>query len=180
MRFRSRKCMDSIEVIVGSYRFRFRRLYWKEELGLRNEGRDPRRVVLAQALEEVSGLKIEGFDEAWRVLCPEVLPTPILHRVFLVYKGKQPQSREFETRNLYKAPEPFRYEKQVEAETEATERKADAVVEHMERQFGKRELEEAAEVDRQIVRGSKLRGAVRKFADEDTAPLGGFEVKPNA
>jgi hypothetical protein len=44
----------------------------------------------------------------------------------------------------------------------------------MESTFGRQELAEAAEIDRQIVRGSKYRGAIPKYADdEDKNPFGG-------
>jgi len=175
--------MDLIEVILLNYRFKFRRLFWKEEFGLKPGDRDARRVMLAAALVEVSGLKIKSFAEAWRVMCPEVLPTPILRRVFLIYKGKQPETREFATLNLYKAPEPSAYGERLEAQAEAVEKAADVVIERMEQQFGKKELQEAAEVDRQVLAGAtakdkkspnKYRGAVRKFEDDvDANPLGG-------
>lgn len=172
--------METIEVILLNYRFLFKRLYWKGEFALQAEGRDERRVLLAAALTEVSGLKVESFDDAYRVL--KALPTPILHRVFLIYKGKQPNTRQFTTRNLYKAPEPVAYGIRLSEEAETAERRADAVVKRMEQQFGPEELKEAAEVDRQIVAASKYRGAVRRSADEeDTAPTGAFKaVKPNA
>jgi hypothetical protein len=175
--------MDLIEVILTNFRFQFRRLYWKEEFALQAKGRDERRVLLAAALVEISGLKVNSFDEAYRVL--EALPMPILHRVFIIYKGKQPGTRQFTTRNLYKAPNPAAYGTRLAEDAEATEQKADALTKRMEQQFGAKELQEAAEVDRKILQASKFRGAyrgaVRKYADEeDTNPMGGFKVKPNA
>ena len=178
--------METIEVILLNYRFRFRRLYWKEEFELQAKGRDERRVLLAAALVEVSDFKVNNFDEAWRLMAPDVLPTTILHRVFLIYKGKQPETRMFATRNLYKAPEPTVYGDRITEETSEVEQRADAAIQRMEQQFGKKELEEAAEVDRQILHGAKtktgFRGAVPKHLDEeDMAPMGGFKVKkPNA
>jgi hypothetical protein len=171
--------MEQIEVILLNYRFLFNCIFWQDEFDLKMNGRDGRRVLLATALTEVSGLKISGFDDAYKILL--ALPTPILHRVFLIYKGKQPKTRLFTTINLYKAPEPTSYEKQLDANTEAVEEQADAVTKRMEQQFGKKELAEAAEVDRQIVRASHYRGAIRKYADEeDSSPLGAFKVKPDA
>jgi hypothetical protein len=183
--------MDLIEVVLLNFRFKFRRLFWKEEFGLQSKqpkDRDSRRVVLAAALVEVSGLKIKNFDEAWRLLSPEVLPTPIMHRVFLIYKGKQPETRLFATQNLYKAPEPSAYGQRLDDEVAATDKKADVVIQRMEQQFDKKELNEAAEIDRQILAGAadsknpnKYRGAVRKDVDEeDRSPLGAFKVRPNA
>ncbi len=182
--------MDLIEVILLNYRFKFRRLFWKEEFELDTKNRDGRRVVLATALVEVSGLKIKNFDDAWRVL--EAIPTAILHRVFLIYKGKQPETRAFTTRDLYKAPETTVLGTRLADEQAETEKTADIAVTRMEQQFGRKELEEAAAVDQQIVAGAinkdpktagthKFRGAVRKYEDdEDKHPLGGFKVRPNA
>jgi hypothetical protein len=171
--------MDIVEVILVNFRFKFRILHWQEEFALQTNGRDSRRVLLAAALAEVSGLKIKNFDDAYRVL--KALSDPVLHRVFLIYKGKQPPTRMFTTRNLYKAPEPAAYGERLAEQGDATEQKVDVVTQRMEQQFGKQELEEAAEVDRQIVKASHYRGAVRKDRDdEDLAPLGGFKVKPDA
>src|SRR5208282_5237265 len=110
----------------ANFRLVFKRLRWKDEFALQVGGRDGRRVVLAAALLEVSGLKVGGFDEAYRVF--EALSEPILHRVFLIYKGKQPDTRRFTTRNLYRAPEPAAYGTLIAEAEEATEKKSDALV----------------------------------------------------
>jgi hypothetical protein len=175
--------MDLIEVILLNYRFKFRPLFWKEEFDLKPEGKDERRVLLATALVEVSGLKIKNFEEAYRVL--NALPTSILHRVFLIYKGKQPETRVFTTYDLYKAPDTTAYGQQLTDEEVATDKAVDAAVARMEQQFSKKELEETAEIDRQIIAGAKtkqgFRGAVPKDADEeDMNPLGGFKAGPHA
>jgi len=171
--------METVEVILANFRFVFRRLFWKDEFALQTGDRDGRRVVLAAALLEVSGLKVNGFDEAYRIF--ESLSEPVLHRVFLVYKGKQPDTRRFTTHNLYCAPEPAAYGTLISETEDLAEKKADMLVKRMEQQFGREELEEAAEVDRQVVASSGLKGAVRKFADEgDEAPLGGFKAMPDA
>lgn len=172
--------MDLIEVILLNYRFKFRRLFWKEEFDIKAGDRDERRVILATALVEVSGLQISSFDEAYRVIL--AIPTPILYRVFLIYKGKQPESRRFTSKNLYKAPEPTAFGTRIAEADAALDEKVDPVIKRMEDQFGKQEVAEAAEVERQIVAGSKYRGAVRRKAmdAEDEAPLGAFKVKPDA
>lgn len=176
--------MDLIEVILQNYRFKFRRLFWEEEFALKLEGRDPRRVVLASAMVEVSGLKIKDFDEAWKLVSPETLPTPILIRVFLIYKGKQPENRIFSTHNLYRAPEPLPYERRVEEGQENLEKGVDSVMKRLEEQFSREELAEASEVDKQIMAGSKaviggehrFRGAAKAFDDEDKSPFGAFKA----
>ncbi len=172
---RGQNSMETIEVVLANYRLLFKRLYWKDEFALQVGKRDGRRVVLAAALQAVSGLPIDSFDEAYRVF--EALSEPVLHRVFLIYKGKQPDTRHFTTHNLYRAPEPAAYGTLI-AETEnLAEKKTDTLFKRMEQQFGAEELAEAAEVDRQVVASSGLKGAIRKFADEeDEAPMGGFKA----
>ena len=90
------------------------------------------------------------------------MPSPVLDRVFKIYKGSLPVGRRFETANLYQAPEPQAYVQRLAEDDAKIEYSADAAVRQMEAKFGKEEVQEAAEIDRQIVRGSKLRGAVRK------------------
>jgi hypothetical protein len=168
---------DLIKVPLANFEFGFRRLVWKDEFDMKTKGLDEKRVYLATALVEVSGLKIKDFHDAYRLMTS--LPTPIMERVLIVYKGMQPDNQHFTTGNLYKAPEPITYARQVETVQDDAESTSDALVKQMESTFGRQELKEAAEIDRQIVRGSGLRGAIQKFADdEDRNPLGGgFRTK---
>jgi hypothetical protein len=172
---------DLITVPLANFEFKFRRLVWKEEFEMKTKGLDEKCVYLATALVEVSGLKIKNFQDAYRLMTS--LPTPILSRVLIVYKGMQPENQHFTTGNLYKAPDPIQFTRRREAIRDDAETTSDALVKRMESTFGKKELAEAAEIDRQIVRGSGHRGAIPKHADdeEDQNRFGGqFKKARNA
>lgn len=150
----------TVEVKLLHYKFRFRKLSWREESHLEiPPGKNPMRVVLAHALEEVSGLPVKSVKEAVKVFA--AMPSPVVSRVYRIYKGLLPPSRRFETAGLYCAPEPSIYAKRVMEEEDVIDQASDKVMRQMEQSFGKKELEEAAEVDRQILKASKLRGAVK-------------------
>ena len=155
-----------VDVKLANYQYRFKRLRWREEFAIVfPPNKDPYRVVLANALVEVSGLKIKSLEEAFKVL--DAVPSAIVERIFKIYKGSLPASRRFVTAGLYKAPLPSQYIRhQVESEEEVG-KQADKVVQQMESKFGKKELDEAREIDRQILTGAKkqdggYRGAVKK------------------
>lgn len=143
--------MDTIDVKLLQYKFTFRKLNWREEFSLKFDGKDARRVILAHALHNISGFPVTSPDEAYRVI--EALPVPILHRVFIIYKGGLPPPREFTTLNLYRAPNARSYSEQVareEAEREAALHK-DVKID---------------DVEKNIIQGSKdgrggYRGAVK-------------------
>lgn len=150
----------TVEVQLLKYKFRFRRLTWREEYTLQIPvGKSQVRPVLIAALEEVSGLPVKTRDEATKIV--NALPTPVASRVFRIYKGSLPPSRFFETAGVYRAPEPSIYVKRIAQTEDAVDEASDRVMQRMEQQFGKQELAEAAEVDQRILAGSKLRGAVR-------------------
>jgi len=174
--------MDTpIDIQLAQYSFKFRPLFWREEFALKSGKRDPRRVVLAAALTEVSGLPVNDFGEAYRVL--DAVSTTLIERMFIIYKGTLSDDRKFTTQNLYKAPEPSDYVNRVEMEEDRADKKVDVVMQRMEEQFTKEELEEAKEVDRQILAGAQAkggyRGAVPKIPDEEDPenPLGGWKKK---
>jgi len=150
-----------VEIQLLNYNFRFRRLTWREELALNIPvGKSQVRPVLAAALVDVSDLPVKTIGEAKKVVA--ALPKPVADRVFRIYKGSLPQNRTFETAGLYCAPEPSVYIKRVEDGEDAIDAATDRAMNRMEQQFGKEELEEAAEVDRKIIAASKLRGAIKK------------------
>jgi hypothetical protein len=150
----------TVEVKLLNYTFHFRKLTWREEAALKiPAGADQVRPVLQAALEDVSGIKVTTPKEAARVI--NSLPKPVADRVFRIYKGLLPAVRKFETANLYRAPEPSIYIRRVETDDDVIDTATDRVMAKMEQDFGRKELEEAAEVDRKIIRGSNLRGAIR-------------------
>lgn len=150
----------TVEVQVLKYKFRFRKLTWRDEFSLKTPPRaNHLRYYLAAALTEVSGLPVTSMEDAMKVFGP--MPTPVLDRVFKIYKTKLPPSRRFETANLYRAPEPQAYAQRVMEEVQKVDDTADRAVRIMEQKFGKEEIEEAKAIDDQIVRASQLRGAVK-------------------
>lgn len=156
--------MDLIEVKLLHYTFRFKRQMWRDEFNIKfPKGRDQTRVYLAHALVEVSGLPVKSIADATKII--DSLPTAISSRVFRIYKGQLPPNRRFATAALYNAPEPAKYQIFVDEEVSERDELAERAQAAMEMKFGKKELAEAAEVDRQILKASKLRGAIRVEAD---------------
>jgi len=149
----------TVEVCLLNYKFRFRRLTWLEELNLViPPGKNSMRVVLAHALENVSDLKASP-EEAEKIFA--VMPLPVVSRVYRIYKGSLPTNRRFETAGLYCAPEPSAYAKRVLVEEEEVDDATERAMKNMENRFGRKELAEAAEVDRKILKASQLRGATK-------------------
>jgi hypothetical protein len=123
--------MDTIAVKLLKYNFTFRKLSWREEFSLKFDGRDARRVLLAKALHEVSGFPVESPTDAYRLI--EALPTPILNRVFVIYKGGLPTPRDFTTLNLYQAPNPRSYSEQVAKEESERTAKVELQLDEVEK-----------------------------------------------
>jgi hypothetical protein len=122
--------MNTVEVKLLKYKFTFRQLAWREEHAIKFEGKDARRVLLSSALHEISGLAVTSYKEAYRVI--EALPVPILNRVFVMYKGGLPNSREFTTLNLYQAPSPRSYQEQLSREEAAKTLKVESKLDEVE------------------------------------------------
>jgi len=154
-----------VDVKFANYRFRFRQLHWREDFNIKfPPKKDPFKVILANALEEVSGLKINSLEEAYKVV--DAIPPAISTRLFKIFKGSLPPSRHFVTAGLYKAPDPSSYIQRVEEAEVQVESVVEKTVKQMESKFGKKELDEAREVDRLILEGARkkdgkgYRGAV--------------------
>lgn len=168
--------METVEVKLLKYVFRFRQLSWREEFGIKFEQKDNRlRIVLAHALKEVSGFPISNLEEAKRVLAP--IPPTIIDRMFVIYKGSLPPLQAFSTMGLYRAPEPRKFTKKVMEAEEEREKIMDRVEQQMEAKFGRREIQETLDAERQMMKNSKMRGATRATPDENrfgaTPPVGG-------
>lgn len=158
--------MDIVEVRLLQYIFKFRTLSWREELAIRFPDKDRRRALLACAMVEVSGLKIDTAEAALKVM--NVLPLTIVHRVFIIWRGSLPEPRSFTTMGLYKAMPQNRFIRVLEEDDQNRERVMDAVEDEMERKFGRKELEEAREIERQMAHNSKMRGATRATPEKAT------------
>jgi hypothetical protein len=156
---------NTVEVKVLKYKFRFRPIHWREDFSIKSDPKvDRRRQVLAHALVEVSGLKVNNIAEATKVLA--AIPISIIDRIFTIYKGSQPAPRVFKTLGLYQAPEPMRFSRRVEKEIRDGETETFRRAEELlETKYGKQELQETRELERAILRGSKLRGATRATPD---------------
>jgi hypothetical protein len=156
--------MNTVEIKLLKYAFRFRTLTWREEFKIKYDPKKDRlRTMLAHALEEVSGLKVKSAEEATKVL--DALPQSVVNRVFILFKGETPEPRLFTTTGLYKAPEPSRFVKKVEEIEEKRERVMDKVEAELEQKFGRKELDETIEVERLMAKNSKLRGVTKPSPD---------------
>lgn len=159
---------QTIEVKLLQYTFHFRKMTWREEFGI-NYPKDVSRIkiYLASALSDISGLKVTSLEDALRVLAP--IPVSVIQRVYIIYRGSLPEPHLFSTVGLYKAPEPKHMRvKFLEAEQE-TERVMDRVEKEMEEKFGRKELEEARELERQMAKNSKLRGVTKSSPEPPNA-----------
>ena len=149
--------MNTVDVKLLNFAFRFRQLTWREEFKIKYDPKKDRlRTMLVYALDEISGLKVTSIDDAWRVL--DAIPSTVIRRVFVMYKGGLPESRQFVTTGLYKAPETSKFVKKFEEIEEKREEVMDKIELEMEQKFGRKELEEARAAERLMAKNSKLRG----------------------
>jgi hypothetical protein len=105
---------------------------------------------------DISGRKINSVDDAKRALAP--IPSSIIDRVFVIYKGSQADPLKFSTMGLYCAPEPRKLTKKFMEVEEEREKIMDKVEKEMEAKFGPAELREVREREREMLRNSKGRG----------------------
>jgi len=164
---------NTVEVKVLKYKFRFRPIYWREDFSIKADPKvDRRRQVLARALVEVSGLKVNNINDAARVFA--AIPISIIDRVFTIYKGSQPAPRIFTTMGLYKAPEPIKFSRRVEKEIREKETDTfNKAEELLESKYSPQELKETRDLERAILKGSKLRGASRPTKDSSDEEFNG-------
>lgn len=158
--------METYEVKILKYSFRFRQLSWREETSIQFEKNKNRvRTLLAHALTEVSGLKVESVADAKKVLM--AVPGSVLQRVFILYRGTLPMPRRFATTGLYKAPGTNKLAERLKQVEDKREKIMDKVEAEMEAKFGRRELQETLETERQMLKNSKMRGATPATPDAD-------------
>jgi hypothetical protein len=80
-----------VEIPLNKFVYRFRRLSWREELRLKFKPKDDqRRVVLALALHDVSGLVLSP-SEATKAL--QAIPEAVLWRIWVLYRADLPAER---------------------------------------------------------------------------------------
>jgi len=170
-------CMDTVEVRLLKYAFRFRPLSWREELGMVFPPKaDRRRVLLSHALAEISGLKVNTAEEGLKVM--DALPISVVHRVFILYRAALPEPRVFTTIGLYKAEEPNAFHGRIEKSEEETERIMDRVEQEMAQKFGRAELAEQRAQEAEMLKNSRGVG-LTKATPENAGPTPTV-VKPPA
>lgn len=168
--FPSHQCMDLIEVEYRGYKFRFRRMNWQQEFAIHyTVSRDPFRTYLSAALAEIVEpegrvRQVVSSDAAYKVFA--ALPRAIVERIHKVYKGSIPLQRRWVTAGLYKAPEHSQWMRNVAKSEGQREELHDRVESAMEAKYGKQEVAEQRELERQILANSNLRGAIPKEASE--------------
>jgi hypothetical protein len=161
--------MEPVEIKILQYTFHFRQLSWREEAAIKfAKGADRARVVLANALVDVSGLPVNTVAEADKVLKP--LPATIIQRMIILWRGSYPVPRRFGTTGLYRAPGTGVVAARLKQVEEQREEIMDKVELEMREKFGDREINEALEAERTMLRNSKMRGATR--ATPDAAAFG--------
>lgn len=156
--------MDTVEVKLLKYAFRFRPLSWREELGMVFPPKaDRRRVLLSHALAEVSGLKVNTAADGLRVM--DALPISVVHRVFILYRAALPDPRVFTTIGLYRAEEANAFHGRIERAEEETEKIMDRVEQEMAQKFGRRELAEQRAQEAEMLKNSKGVGLTKASPD---------------
>jgi hypothetical protein len=126
--------MSLIEVPLNSYRYHFRRLTWPEEIRLPfSPTEDQRRVVLAHALADISGLEVSAA-QAMEIL--KKLPEPILWRIWVLYRANLPEERYYTAGGLYEAPDQMAYQERIQHDEETTEAVADEATAIVQKRFG--------------------------------------------
>jgi hypothetical protein len=150
-----------IDITIGNYVFSFKELSWWVESNLQVGCKDARRVVLASALVEVSGLPIENFEDAETAL--NAIGLPIIHRVFLTYKSRLTKSA-YRIAPLYQAPKAKSFQIALQEQEQEIEAEVDSYFQ--DRRFSRADLEEARKVDQAIIRKSGMKGATRVSRNE--------------
>jgi hypothetical protein len=157
--------MKTVEVKILQYTFHFRDLSWREEASIKfPKGEDRLRIILSHATTGVSGLPVGSPEEAMRVL--KAIPSTVIQRMFIIYKGNLPNPRRFSTTGLYKAPEPGNLIKVIAEVEQRRDDIMDRVEREMEEKFGRREIEETLAQERQMLKNSKMRGVTKPSADD--------------
>jgi hypothetical protein len=149
--------MALVEIPLNSFRYRFRRLTWREEIRIPfTPAEDHRKTLLIHALSDISGMPVESQDDARKIL--NQLPEKILSKIWVLYRGNGPEERYYTSRGLYDAPDQKVFVQRVQEQNEAVGRVADRATEQMERRFGAKELAEAREVESRMVEAVKKQG----------------------
>ena len=151
--------MEFVEIPLNSFRYRFRRLPWHEELKIPfTKTEDQRLTFLAQALTSVSGFQIASAADAAKILTQ--LPPAIFWRIWILYRGGLPDDRYFSTQGLYKAPDQKAYIKRLYEDEQIVEEQADEATRQMEAEFGIAEVREARALESKLFQHAKQSGTL--------------------
>lgn len=158
--------MATVDIRLNRYQYRFRRLTYREEFGLDHDpALDARKLVLAAAMTEVSGLPIASRADATLIL--STIPMPVLNRVWVLYRAAMEEDRFFSTTNLYRAPEPHELRQLHEGSEERRAKVVDRTMDALEQKFGKQEVAEAMVVERRLLEDARRRGSLTKATERN-------------
>ena len=153
-----------VSVDILNYVLQFEPLTWRKEFAINiPKGSLVERVYLAHCLKEVidkqtqSHLKISNYSEAYQILL--AIPSALVYRIYKIFKSSLPPSIDFHTAGLYQAPTPKKFYKKFEEDEEERDEIADRAQRELKSKFSGKELKEAADLDKQILKASGLKGA---------------------
>ena len=107
------------------------------------------------------------MTDAHKVL--DAIPSAVIYRIFILYKGNLKTFRSFTTIGLWKAPEPSKLIKKVEEAEEERDHIMDRVEQEMIAKFGRKELAEARRMEMEVLKASPKRNLVRATPDKEDA-----------
>lgn len=148
--------MALIEIPINSYRYHFRRLTWQEEARLKfPKGEDQRRILLAAALVDISGLPVTP-EQALEAL--RLMPEAIIWRIFVFYGGKLPQNEYYYSAPIFSAPTPTSYFDRIRNEEHENDTAADAAASQLQHRISPDPDEE--NISRLMFRKAKESGSL--------------------
>ena len=81
-------CIQTVDIPLNHYTYRFRKLTYEEEFALEPSKGDSRKLVLQAALVNVSDLAITTRQQAEEIM--NALPDPVVTRVWVMYRTGLP------------------------------------------------------------------------------------------
>ena len=158
-------CMDTVDIPLNNYTYRFRKLSYREEFAINAApGEDSRKTILTAALTEVSGLPVVAGDA---VQIMAALPDPVIARTWVLYRTGLPDAKFFTTKGLYRAPDPVDFSAREAANEEKREEIIDRTVAHLEHKFGRKELAETLIHEQAMVADARERGTLVRASEKE-------------
>jgi hypothetical protein len=164
--------MAHVEIPLNTLTYRFRKLNWRKELWLSEQstgGEALIRLYLTHALVEVvaadgRSLPVDSLADATRIVTQ--FPSPILRRIWMLYRASLPATRFFSTKLLYRAPEPRLFVKTLVRDEATQEDRADAATRQMESKFSRADIKQAREVEQQVLADAKRRNVLKPVTED--------------